>query len=67
LGMLDAFEEICGKSIFCGWSFFFLEDNFNPLNGDGTDINSFHIQNIVLFTDKFMTAGYRGTFIGNMK
>ena len=37
-------------------------------NGDGTDLNSFHIQNLYAtyaFTDKFsMTAGYMGTFIG---
>jgi len=70
LGMLDiALKKSSGKASFVG------EVSFGPrgqyqsiLNGDGTDINSFHIQNLYAtyaFTDKFsMTAGYMGTFIG---
>jgi hypothetical protein len=70
LGMLDiALKKTTGKASFVG------EISFGPrgqyqsiLNGDGTDMNSFHIQNLYAtyaFTDKFsMTAGYMGTFIG---
>jgi hypothetical protein len=50
-------------------------DSFGPRgqfqsipNGDGTDLNSFHIQNLYATyaaTDKLsFTAGYMGTFIG---
>ncbi len=70
LGMIDvALKKTTGKASFVG------EVSFGPrgqyqsiLNGDGTDGNSFHIQNLYAtyaFTDKFsMTAGYMGTFVG---
>lgn len=70
LGMIDlALKKTTGKASFVG------EISFGPrgqyqslLPGDGTDPNSFHIQNLYAtyaFTDEFsMTAGYMGTFIG---
>jgi hypothetical protein len=70
LGMIDiALKKKTGKTSFVG------EVSFGPrgqyqsiLNGDGTDGNSFHIQNLYVSyaaTDKLsFTAGYMGTFIG---
>lgn len=70
LGMLDiALKKTTGKASFVGELSFGPRGQYQSIpNGDGTDINSFHIQNLYAtysFTDKFnMTAGYMGTFIG---
>lgn len=70
LGMLDlALKKTTGKASFVGELSFGPRGQYQSiLNGDGTDGNSFHIQNLYAtyaFTDKFsMTAGYMGTFIG---
>lgn len=70
LGMLDLIlKKSVGKASFVGEVSFGPRGQFQSIpNGDGTDINSFHIQNLYAtyaFTDKFsMTAGYMGTFIG---
>lgn len=70
LGMLDiALKKSVGKASFVGEVSFGPRGQFQSIpNGDGTDLNSFHIQNLYAtyaFTDKFsMTAGYMGTFIG---
>lgn len=70
LGMLDiALKKTIKNVSFVG------EISFGPrgqyqslLNGDGTDDNSFHIQNLYAnyaVSDKFsLTAGFMGTFIG---
>ncbi len=70
LGMLDiALKKTTGKASFVGELSFGPRGQYQSIpNGDGTDMNSFHIQNLYAtyaFTDKFnMTAGYMGTFIG---
>lgn len=70
LGMLDiALKKSAGKASFVGEVSFGPRGQYQSIpNGDGTDMNSFHIQNLYAtyaFTDKFsMTAGYMGTFIG---
>ncbi len=70
LGMLDiALKKSAGKASFVGELSFGPRGQYQSIpNGDGTDANSFHIQNLYAtyaFTDKFsMTAGYMGTFIG---
>jgi len=70
LGMLDiALKKTTGKASFVGEVSFGPRGQYQSIpNGDGTDFNSFHIQNLYAtyaFTDKFsMTAGYMGTFIG---
>lgn len=70
LGMLDiALKKSLGKASFVGEVSFGPRGQFQSIpNGDRTDLNSFHIQNLYAsyaFTDKFsMTAGYMGTFIG---
>lgn len=70
LGMIDiALKKKTGKASFVGEVSFGPRGQFQSiLNGDGTDGNSFHIQNLYAsyaFSDKFsMTAGYMGTFIG---
>ena len=70
LGMLDiALKKTTGKASFVGEVSFGPRGQYQSIpNGDGTDLNSFHIQNLYAtyaFTDKFsMTAGYMGTFIG---
>jgi hypothetical protein len=68
--MLDiALKKSVGKVSFVGEISFGPRGQFQSIpNGDGTDMNSFNIQNLYAtyaFTDKFsMTAGYMGTFIG---
>ncbi|RQO71679.1 porin [Pedobacter sp. KBW06] len=70
LGMIDlALKKTTGKASFVGELSFGPRGQYGSLlNGDGTDDNSFHIQNLYAsyaFTDKFtVTAGYMGTFIG---
>jgi len=70
LGMLDiALKKSTGKASFVGELSFGPRGQYQSIpNGDGVDMNSFHIQNLYAtyaFTDKFsMTAGYMGTFIG---
>ncbi|MGN0002172.1 MAG: porin [Sphingobacterium composti] len=70
LGMLNlGLKKSTGKASFVGEVSFGPRGQYLTIpNGDGTDDNSFHIQNLYVdyaFTDKFsMTAGYMGTFIG---
>ena len=70
LGMLDiAVKKSTGKTSFVGEISFGPRGQFQSIpNGDGTDLNSFHIQNLYATyaaTDKLsFTAGYMGTFIG---
>ncbi|MDG2430945.1 outer membrane beta-barrel protein [Flavobacterium sp.] len=70
LGMLDiAIKKTTGKTSFVGEISFGPRGQFQSIpNGDGTDLNSFHIQNLYATyaaTDKLsFTAGYMGTFIG---
>ncbi|WP_316805077.1 outer membrane beta-barrel protein [Pedobacter nototheniae] len=70
LGMLDiALKKKTGKASFVGELSFGPRGQYQSIpNGDGTDDNNFHIQNLYInyeFTDKFsMTAGYMGTFVG---
>jgi hypothetical protein len=70
LGMLDiAVKKTTGKTSFVGEISFGPRGQFQSIpNGDGTDLNSFHIQNLYATyaaTDKLsFTAGYMGTFIG---
>ena len=70
LGMLDiALKKTTGKASFVGEISFGPRGQFQSIpNGDGTDLNSFHIQNLYATyaaTDKLsFTAGYMGTFIG---
>ncbi|MCA5005505.1 porin [Sphingobacterium bovistauri] len=70
LGMLNlAIKKSTGKASFVGEVSFGPRGQYLTIpNGDGTDDNSFHIQNLYVdyaFSDKFsMTAGYMGTFIG---
>ena len=70
LGMLDiALKKSVGKASFVGEVSFGPRGQYQSIpNGDGVDVNSFHIQNLYAtyaFTDKFsMTAGYMGTFVG---
>lgn len=70
LGMLSlAAKKTTGKASFVGEVSFGPRGQYLTIpNGDGTDDNSFHLQNLYVdyaFTDKFsMTAGYMGTFIG---
>jgi hypothetical protein len=70
LGMLDiALKKTTGKASFVGEVSFGPRGQYQSIpNGDATDVNSFHIQNLYAtyaFTDKFsMTAGYMGTYIG---
>lgn len=70
LGMLDiALKKKTGKASFVGELSFGPRGQYQSIpNGDGTDQNTFHIQNLYInyeFTDKFsMTAGYMGTFVG---
>ena len=70
LGMLDiALKKSVGKASFVGEVSFGPRGQYQSIpNGDGTDLNSFHIQNLYAtyaFTDKFsMKAGYSGTFCG---
>ncbi len=70
LGMLDiAVKKTTGKTSFVGEISFGPRGQFQSIpNGDGTDLNSFHIQNLYATyaaTDKLsFTVGYMGTFIG---
>ena len=70
LGMIDiALKKTTGKTSFVGEVSFGPRGQFQSLpNGDGTDLNSFHIQNLYATyaaTDKLsFTAGYMGTFVG---
>jgi hypothetical protein len=70
LGMLDiAFKKSIKKVSFVGEVSFGPRGQYQSIpNGDGTDVNSFHIQNLYatyVVSDKFsFTAGYMGTFIG---
>lgn len=70
LGMIDiALKKKTGKTSFVGEVSFGPRGQFQSiLNGDGTDSNSFHIQNLYAsyaVNDKLsLTAGYMGTFIG---
>jgi hypothetical protein len=70
LGMLDiALKKSTGKFSFVGELSFGPRGQYQSIpNGDGIDMNSFHIQNLYgtySFSEKFsMTAGYMGTFIG---
>jgi hypothetical protein len=66
LGMLIALKKL--QSLFCG-RFPSVQGQFQSIpNGDGTDLNSFHIQNLYATcaaTDKLsFTAGYMGTLLG---
>jgi hypothetical protein len=65
LGMLIALKKL--QSLFCEISFGPRQFQSIP-NGDGTDLNSFHIQNLYATyaaTDKLsFTAGYMGTLLG---
>jgi hypothetical protein len=70
LGMLDiALKKTTGKASFVGEVSFGPRGQFQSIpNGDGTDGNTFHIQNLYAtyaVTEKLsFTAGYMGTFIG---
>jgi len=70
LGMLDiALKKSIKKVSFVGEVSFGPRGQYQSIpNGDGTDGNSFHIQNLYATfaaTDKLsFTAGYMGTFIG---
>lgn len=70
LGMLDiALKKTTGKASFVGEVSFGPRGQFQSIpNGDGTDGNTFHIQNLYATyaaTEKLsFTAGYLGTFIG---
>jgi hypothetical protein len=70
LGMLDiALKKSAGKASFVGEVSFGPRGQYQSIpNGDGTDMNSFHIQNLYAtyaVSDKLsLTAGYMGTFIG---
>jgi hypothetical protein len=70
LGMIDiALKKTTGKTSFVGEVSFGPRGQFQSIpNGDGTDVNSFHIQNLYATyaaSDKLsFTAGYMGTFIG---
>jgi hypothetical protein len=70
LGMIDiALKKTTGKTSFVGEVSFGPRGQYQSIpNGDGTDTNSFHIQNLYVTykaTDKLsFTAGYMGTFIG---
>lgn len=70
LGMLDiALKKTIKKVSFVGEVSFGPRGQYQSIpNGDGTDANSFHIQNLYAsyaVSDKFsLTAGYMGTFIG---
>jgi hypothetical protein len=70
LGMLDiAFKKTIKKVSFVGEVSFGPRGQYQSIpNGDGTDLNSFHIQNLYAsyaVSDKLsFTAGYMGTFIG---
>lgn len=70
LGMLDiAFKKSIKKVSFVGEVSFGPRGQYQSIpNGDGIDMNSFHIQNLYAtyaVSDKFsFTAGYMGTFIG---
>jgi hypothetical protein len=70
LGMLDiALKKAVGKASFVGEVSFGPRGQYQSIpNGDGTDANSFHIQNLYAtyaVSDKLsFTAGYMGTFVG---
>lgn len=70
LGMIDiAFKKSIKKVSFVGEISFGPRGQYQSIpNGDGKDINSFHIQNLYASyeaSDKLsFTAGYMGTFIG---
>jgi hypothetical protein len=70
LGMLDiAFKKSIKKVSFVGEVSFGPRGQYQSIpNGDGIDLNSFHIQNLYAtyaVSDKLsFTAGYMGTFIG---
>src|SRR6187431_1608353 len=70
LGMLDiALKKTIKKVSFVGEISFGPRGQYQSIpNGDGTDANSFHIQNLYAsyaVSDKLsFTAGYMGTFIG---
>ena len=70
LGMLDiALKKTTGKASFVGEVSFGPRGQFQSIpNGDETDGNTFHIQNLYATyaaTEKLsFTAGYMGTFIG---
>lgn len=70
LGMLDiTLKKSVGKASFVGEVSFGPRGQYQSIpNGDGTDLNSFHIQNLYAtyaVSDKLsLTAGYMGTFIG---
>jgi hypothetical protein len=68
--MLDiALKKTTGKASFVGEVSFGPRGQFQSIpNGDGTDLNTFHLQNLYATyaaTEKLsFTAGYMGTFIG---
>lgn len=70
LGMLDiALKKKIKNVSFVGEISFGPRGQYQSIpNGDGTDVNSFHIQNLYAsyaVSDKLsLTAGYMGTFIG---
>jgi len=70
LGMLDVvLKKTTGKTSFVGEVSFGPRGQYQSIpNGDGTDGNTFHLQNLYATyaaTDKLsFTAGYMGTFIG---
>lgn len=70
LGMVDLMlKKTTGKASFVGELSFGPRGQYQSiLNGDGSDNNSFHIQNLYMsyaFTDKFsVTGGFMGTFVG---
>ncbi|MDR7210611.1 outer membrane beta-barrel protein [Flavobacterium piscis] len=70
LGMLDiALKKTIKNVSFVGEVSFGPRGQYQSIpNGDGTDVNSFHIQNLYAsyaVSDKLsLTAGYMGTFIG---
>ena len=70
LGMIDlALKKTTGKASFVGELSFGPRGQYQSLlNGDMTDENSFHIQNLYAsyaFNEQLsLTAGYMGTFVG---
>jgi hypothetical protein len=70
IGMIDlALSQTIGKASFVGEISFGPRGQYQSIpNGNGTDDNSFHIQNLYVsyaLTEKLsLTAGYMGTFVG---
>ncbi|WP_374166729.1 outer membrane beta-barrel protein [Arcticibacter sp. MXS-1] len=70
LGMIDvALKKSTGKASFVGEVAFGPRGQYQSIpNGDGTDGNTFHVQNLYMtyaLSEKFsLTGGYMGTFVG---